>query len=166
MAESFPDVAGFLSSLDNNQRERFLGYCEHRESPYQIWLYASALGYEGDFPQLEDWLKERYPQIDRRKILMAEAVQLERDINLARLQVDELKPGEGARNVAALSKELRGHLGEVERMTRTVDRRGLVLSGADRLLRVLQELFAEDEEMQKALSEGFDVVLAQLSEER
>ena len=166
MAEDFPAVAGFLSSLDHNQRERFLGDCENRESPYQIWLYASAMGYEGDFIELDAWLRKRYPQLDRRRMLMAEAIKLESDIDQARQSWEELKPGEAARNVASLSKELRGHLVEVEKMSRGMDRRGLILSGADRLLNVLQDMFSGDAEMQEALGKGFEVVWAQLNEER
>lgn len=166
MADEFPAVAGFLSSLDHNQRERFLGDCEHRESPFQIWLYASAMGYEGDFVELDAWLRKRYPQLDRRRMLMAEAVKLESDIDAARRSWEDFKPGEAARNVASLSKELRGHLVEVEKMTRAMDRRGLVLSGADRLLNVLNDMFSGDGEMQTALAKGFEVVWAQLQEER
>lgn len=167
MAEDFPAVAGFLGSLDHNQRERFLGDCENRESPYQIWLYASAMGYEGDFIELDAWLRKRYPQLDRRRMLMAEAVKLESDINAARRDVEvSIKPADAIRNIASLSKELRGHLVEVEKMSRSMDRRGLILSGADRLLNVLQDMFSGDVEMQEALGKGFEVVWAQLNEER
>ena len=166
MADELPGVSGFLSSLDHGQRERFLAYCESRESPYQIWLYACAMGYESDFGQLEAWLQKRYPQLNRRQLLTAEAVKLEADIELVRSQVDGAKPGETARNIATLSKELRGHLCEVERMSRTLDRRGLVLSGADRLMRILQDMFAEDDDMLAALGQAFEVIWTQLSEER
>ena len=166
MADELSGVSGFLSSLDHGQRERFLADCESRESPYQIWLYACAMGYESDFAQLETWLQRRYPQLNRRQLLTAEAVKLEADIELVRSQVDGAKPGETARNIATLSKELRGHLCEVERMSRTLDRRGLVLSGADRLMRILQDMFAEDDYMLAALGQAFEVIWTQLSEER
>lgn len=167
LADDFPAVSGFLSSLDHAQRERFLSDCEARESPYQLWLYANALGYEGDFIQLEAWLQKRYPQLNRRQMLTAEAVRLEADIEMLRSQPSDVgKPGEMHRSIASLTKELRGHLAEVERMSRAQDRRGLILSGADRLMRVLQDMFSEDEEMLAALSQGFEVVWAQLAEER
>lgn len=166
MADDFPDVSGFLSSLDNSQRERFLGDCEARESPFHIWLYACAMGYEGDFIQLEAWLKKRYPQLNRRQMLMAEAIRLESDIDLIRSKGDALKAGEAARNIASLSKELRGHLCEVERMNRGIDRRGLVLSGADRLCRILEDMFSESQEMTDALKSAFNILWVQLQEER
>lgn len=166
MAEEFPEVAGFLAALDHSQRERFLGECEGRESPFHIWLYACAMGYEGGFVQLDTWLQKRYPQINRRQVLMGEAAKLEADIELARIPAEGSKPGDVARSVAALSKELRGHLAEIERMTRAVDRRGLILSGADRLLRILQDMFADDPEMLSALGQGFEALWAQVGEER
>ena len=168
LADTFPGVSGFLSALDHAQRERFLLACEGRESPYQVWLYACAMGYESDFTELESWLQQRYPQLNRRRMLEAEAVRLEADIAELRAMAgtDVAKPGETARNIATVSKELRGHLAEIERMSKGLDRRGLILSGADKLLRVLQDMFAEDDDMQAALGQGFEVVWSQLSEER
>jgi len=172
MAEEFSQVSGFLSSLTNPQRERFLREAENRESSYHIWLFASAMGYEGSFCELEAWLIKRYPQLNRRQMLAAEAVQIESDIAGLRRDIaipsdsSALKPGDAIKTIATLSKELRGHLGELDRMTRAIDRRGLILSGADRLLRILQDLFADDEEMQKALTQAFDVLWTSLAEER
>lgn len=180
MADPFPGVAGFLSSLSHAQRERFLQACEARESPLQVWLYACAMGYESDFTELEGWLNQRYPQLNRRKILEAEAVRLERDILALRGggrsasdgDDDDSDDGGGislvdtAKAVASLTKEMRAHLVEVERMSKGLDRRGLILSGVDRLMRTLHDMFSDDEDMQAALREGFDVVWSQLNEER
>lgn len=175
MAEH-PEVAGFLSSLDNGQRERFLAACENRDSGIQTWMYACAMGYEGDFLQLEAWLQQRYPRLDRRKMLLAEAIKLEADISALRgsdvlVSGDEesaraARPTDTARNIASLSKELRGHLVEVERMTKGIDRRGLLLTGADRLLRILQDMFAESDEMKAALEQGFESFWSQMNDER
>jgi hypothetical protein len=168
MAEPFPGVAGFLSALDHAQRERFLQACEARESPLQVWLYACAMGYEADFTELETWLHKRYPQLNRRHILEAEAVQIESDIRTlrSRMGAEGAKELDIARSVASLTKELRGHLAEVERMSKGLDRRGLILSGVDRLMKTLQDMFSDDDDMQAALQEGFDVVWSQLNEER
>lgn len=176
MPEQHPEVAGFLSSLDNGQRERFLAACECRDSGIQTWMYASAMGYEGDFLQLEAWLQKRYPRLDRRKMLLAEAIKIESDIASLRdsdvlVGADQegarpARPTDSARNIASLSKELRGHLVEVERMTKAVDRRGLLLTGADRLLRILQDMFAENDEMKAALEQGFEAFWSQMNDER
>jgi len=168
LADPFPGVAGFLSALDHAQRERFLLACEGRESPLQVWFYACAMGYEADFTELEAWLNKRYPQLNRRRMLEAEAVRIEGDIDQLRQSqgIEGAKSAEIARGVASLTKELRGHLAEIERMSKGLDRRGLILSGVDRLMRTLQDMFSEDEDMQGALQEGFDVVWSQLNEER
>ena len=168
MADDFPGVSGFLSALDHGQRERFLLACEARESPLQVWLYACAMGYESDFTELESWLQKRYPQLNRRRMLEAEAVRLEADIAALRADAgtEAARPSDTARNVATLTKELRGHLAEIERMSKGLDRRGLILSGAYKMLRVLQDMFSEDEDMQVALGQGFEVLWTQLNEER
>ncbi len=168
LADDFPGVSGFLSALDHGQRERFLLACEARESPLQVWLYACAMGYESDFTELESWLQKRYPQLNRRRMLEAEAVRLEADIAALRADAgtEAARPSDTARNVATLTKELRGHLAEIERMSKGLDRRGLILSGADKMLRVLQDMFSEDEDMQAALGQGFEVLWTQLNEER
>lgn len=161
MADPHAEVSAFLSSLNNDQRERFLTEASNRDSIFQLWLYASALGYEGDFLSLEAWQKERYPRLNRKTTLTAEAVRLEQDI--ARLRLDD---GPDPRFIASLTKELRGHLVEIERMERGQDRRGLLLAGADRLLRILQDTFPDDADMLAVLEEGFEVFHAQLKEER
>jgi hypothetical protein len=168
MADPFPGVAGFLSALDHGQRERFLLACQSRESPLQVWFYACAMGYEADFTELESWLHARYPQLNRRRMLEAEAVQIESDINSLRQSqgCEGAKSAEITRSIASLTKELRGHLAEIERMSKGLDRRGLILSGVDRLMRTLQDMFSDDDDMQTALQEGFDVVWSQLNEER
>lgn len=126
------------------------------------------MGYEADFSELEAWLQKRYPQLNRRRMLEAESVRLEADIDALRSSMSQegSKSGEIARSVASLTKELRGHLAEIERMSKGLDRRGLILSGVDRLMRTLQDMFSEDDDMQAALQEGFDVVWSQLNEER
>jgi hypothetical protein len=53
-------------------------------------------------------------------------------LHLVRLKVDN-----GAARLAALEKELRAHIETSERMNRTTDKRGLVLAGADRVMREL-----------------------------
>ena len=124
-------------------------------------MYASAMGYESCFLELESWQKERYPRLNRKVALTAEAVRLQQDI--AALRADE---NPDPRLIAALTKELRGHLVEIERMERGQDRRGLLLTGADRLLKTLQDSFPDDPEMQGVLEESFETFLAQLREER
>lgn len=175
MAEEFPEIAGFLAALDHGSRERFLADCESRDSAYQLWLYACAMGYEGGFDQLDTWLRKRYPRLDPRKILMAEAVRLESDLAELRdgpvLGADEDAPryGRGGgrhSSIASLSKELRGCLAEIDRVSKGIDRRGLMLAGVDRLMRELEGAFDGNELVEKALAEAFELVWRQVQEER
>lgn len=173
MAEEFPEVAGFLAALDHGDRERFLGDCESRDSAYQLWLYACAIGYEGGFDQLDSWLRKRYPRLDPRKILMAEAVRLESDLASLRgeypaAEGDGPAFGRGSRHssIASLSKELRGCLAEIDRVSKGIDRRGLMLAGVDRLMRELEAAFDGNEQVGNTLTEAFELVWRQIQEER
>ena len=146
-------IQSFLTALDHGYRESFLMYAENTYSVYEIWLYASVLGYEGGFNVLEDWIQTNYPKLNRRQLLLAEIVKLESDIDFLRQQVhaDLVKPDAAATRIAHLSKELRGHVVEVDKITKGTDRRGLVLAGADKVMRELRSIFKENEYVTNAL---------------
>jgi|TARA_X000001036_G_scaffold316877_1_gene295303 hypothetical protein len=163
-----PDIQSFLTALDHGQREAFLSFVENTYSSYEIWLYAGILGYEGGFIALEKWLKKNYPKLNRREIMLAEIVKIEADIDFLRQQVqaDIVKPDAAATRIAHLSKELRGHIVEVERMTKGADRRGLVLSGADKVMRELRSIFKGNDDVIKALDLAYESVWQVLVDER
>ena len=146
-------VATFLAALDDDRREGFLNYAENTYSIYEIWLYASVLGYSDSFTALEKWVNKHYRKLNKREILLAEACKLEADVDFLRQQVhaDLVKPDAAASRIAHLSKELRGHLSEIDKMTRATDRKGLILAGADRALRELKIIFKDNEEIINAL---------------
>lgn len=151
--ESEATVQRFLASLDSGHREGFLSYAENTYSIYEIWLYAGVLGYDGPFRALEEWVQRYYPKLNKRKMLLGESVKLEADIEMIRQQVfaDLIKPDVAATRIAHLSKELRGHLVEIDKMSKAFDRRGLILAGADRVLRELKAIFRGNEEILNAL---------------
>lgn len=158
----------FLAALDSDRRENFLNYVEHTYSVYEIWLYAGVLGYSDSFTALEKWVKANYRKLNRRELLLTEISNLEADIAFLREQVhlDLVKPADAATKIAHLSKELRGHLTEVERMTRSTDRRGLVLSGADAVMRQLRSIFRGNDEVTSALEAAFESVWAGMEGEK
>lgn len=160
-------VALFLAALDNDRREGFLNYAEHTYSIYEIWLYATVLGYKDSFTALEKWVQANYRKLNRRELLLGEITKLEGDITYLReqAQLDLIKPDVAARNIAQLSKELRGHICEIERMNRTTDRRGLILAGADRAFRELKLIFKGNDEMTNALEIASESVWQLLSSE-
>tara|TARA_R110000868_G_scaffold36169_3_gene128679 strand:+ start:443 stop:952 length:510 start_codon:yes stop_codon:yes gene_type:complete len=161
-------VAKFLAALDSDRREGFLNYVDHTYSIYEIWLYATVLGYDGSFTLLEKWVQANYRKLNRRELLLGEVCKLEADIDFLRQQVqaDLIKADAAASRIAHLSKELRGHVSEVERMNRTTDRRGLVLAGADSVMRALRSIFKDNEEVMPALEMAFESVWAQLESEK
>ena len=158
-------VGLFLAALDNDRREAFLNYAEHTYSIYEIWLYASVLGYEAGFTELERWVQKHYRKLNRRELMLAEVCKLEADIDTLRQQVaaDLIKPDMAATRIAHLSKELRGHIVEIEKMTRSIDRRGLILAGADSVMRTMRAIFKDNDEVMPALESAFESAWAQLT---
>jgi hypothetical protein len=161
-------VATFLAALDDDRREGFLNYAENTYSVYEIWLYASVLGYDDSFTALERWINKHYRKLNKRELLLAEACKLEADVDFLRQQVqaDLVKPDAAASRIAHLSKELRGHLTEIDKMTRTTDRKGLIMAGADAVMRQLRAIFKDNDEVVTALDSAFESVWAQLENEK
>ena len=161
-------VANFLAALDDDRREGFLNYAENTYSIYEIWLYASVLGYDESFTALEKWVNKHFRKLNKRELLLAEACKLEADVDFLRQQVqaDLVKPDAAASRIAHLSKELRGHLSEIDKMSRTTDRKGLILAGADAAMRQLRTIFKDNDEVTAALDSAFESVWAQLDSDR
>jgi len=160
-------IQGFLAGLDDTHREGFMAYAENTYSVVEIWLYASVLGYEGTFSALEKWVAATFPKLNRKGILLAETVKLEGDIDVLRQQVqmDLVSPADAASKIAHLSKELRSHLVEIDKMSKGADRKGLIMAGADRVLRELKAIFKGNEDLMNALDLASESVWAMLAEE-
>lgn len=161
-------VQDFLAALDDDRREGFLEFAEHTYSVYEIWLYAGILGYSGGFTALEKWVQQRFKKLDRKRLILQEICNLQNDIEFLREQVkmDLVKASDAATRIAQLSKELRGHIVEADKMTRATDRRGLILAGADRVIRELKTIFRGNDEMTAALGLACESVWAALEEDR
>ncbi len=163
-----PQIQDFLTALDDAHREGFMAYAENTYSVYEIWLYAGVLGYEGSFAALEKWINQTYPKLNRREIMLAEIVKLEGDIDFLRQQVqaDLIKADAAATRVAHLSKELRGHVVEVDKLTKGHDRRGLIMAGADKVMRDLRTIFKNSDEVLPALELAFESIWADICDEK
>lgn len=168
MTQGVSPTAHFLRMLDDPDRELFIDTVENATSSIEIWTLATVMGYTGSMGDLIAWADDQYPRTDRRKVLLAEAEKLKQDIADARefIRSEALEPKEGYSRIAFLSKELRGHLIEVDKMARVLDRRGLILAGADRVMREMRGIFAGSAEMESALAKAFKAVWAVLMDER
>jgi hypothetical protein len=167
-AQGTTPTAHFLRMLDGPDRELFIDTVENATTAIEIWTLATVMGYTGSMGDLIAWANDQYPRTDRRKLLLQEAEKLKEDIADARVLISTsaLEPKEGYSRIAFLSKELRGHLNEVDKMARILDRRGLILAGADRVMRELRGIFAGSAEMESALAKAFKAVWAVLMDER
>ena len=160
-------MQSFIGGLDEAHREGFMAYAEHTYSVVEIWLYAGVLGYDGSFPAMEKWIKKTFPKLNRKMMLLTETVKLEGDIDNLRQQVqmDIVSANDAASRIAHLSKELRGHLSEIDKMTKAADRKGLVMAGADRVLREFKAIFKGNEDVTNALDLASESVWAMLADE-
>ena len=101
------------------------------------------------------------------EILLTEIVKIEADIDLLRQEVQSgmMRPGDSATRISHLSKELRGHVVEADRIQVARDRRGLIMAGADKVMRELKSIFKGNEEMTNALELAYESVWSDIANE-
>lgn|GEM_PF-6253567 len=164
--KAYPEVANFLRLLSDSERDRFLAFAENEASPYSLWLFACAAGWEEGFAPLADWHEAIFPRLDVNGKLRSEAGKLEKDL-LGLRETDGgafRSLGDKERSVAALSKELRITLATVASAQAGTDRRGLMAAGADLMLQALSGVFAGNEEAVSAANEAFLQVIESINE--
>lgn len=162
-------VAGWLDSLDKSQKDSFVFYAKNATSDIEAYLYARFLnpGYTGSISDLTAWVQEHYPKEDLRKILLMEIDSLQTDIqNVRNMTVTGmLDHATAATKVSALQKELRSHIQAVRSISDGLDRRGLLLAGADRCLRELMQTFDGQPGIQALLEDSSLLVWSTLERE-
>ena len=67
--------------------------------------------------------------------------------------------------LASLEKELRSHIETSERLNKTVDKRGLTLAGADRVMRELTAIFKDDPQFAEPIENAMNAVWAKIYSE-
>ena len=141
-----PVVDQWLDTIPASDSEDFKEFAEMTPSIIEIWVYSGVVGYEGTFNDLSRWGKMRYKKLDGRGILNSEISAIHSDIQELRMAITsgEIKGSDGAARLASLEKELRSHIETSERFNKTTDKRGLVLAGADRVMRELTNIFKDD----------------------
>ena len=138
-------VEQWLDTLPAAESEDFREFAEATPSVIEIWVYAGILKYPGTFNDMARWVKMKFKKLNRREILNSEIAALHSDIQDLRMAITsgEIKGSDGAARLASLEKELRSHIETSDRMNKTTDKRGLILAGADRVMRELSAIFKD-----------------------
>jgi hypothetical protein len=162
-------VASWLTSLEKSQKEAFIYYAKNSTSEVEAYMYARFLtpGYTGSISDLTAWVQEKYPKEDLRKVLLREIEDLQIDIKNVRDMVvaNMLDHATAATKISVLQKELRAHIQVVRQISDGLDRRGLLLAGADRCLRELINTFDGQPTIQSLLEDSSLLVWSTLERE-
>ena len=162
-------VGSWLSSLDKSQQDAFKHYAKNATSDIETYLYSRFLkpGYEGSIADLTAWVQEKYPKDDLRKVLLIEIDSLKTDLHNVRQMTlnGQLDHATAATKIAVLQKEIRSHIQAVRQITDGLDRRGLILAGADRCLRELLNTFEDTPTMYSLLEDASLVVWSSIERE-
>jgi hypothetical protein len=157
-------VDQWLDTLPAADSEDFREFAEITPSIIEIWVYSGILGYSGSFNDLARWVKMKYKKLNRREILNSEIAALHSDIQELRMAVTsgEIKGDNGAARLAALEKELRSHIEVSERINKSTDKRGLILAGADRVMREMSSIFKDDAQFAEPIENAINAVWAKI----
>ncbi len=151
-------VAAWLDSLDKSNKDAFVHYAKNATSDIEAFLYARFLqpGYKGSIADLTAWVQEKYPKQDLRKVLLIEIDNGRQDIENVRnmCATGMLDHATAATKISALQKELRSNIQAVRAISDGMDRRGLLLAGADRCLRELMQTFDGQPAIQQLLDDS------------
>jgi hypothetical protein len=130
-------------------------------------VYAGILRYPGTFNDMSRWVKMKFKKLNRREILNSEIAALHSDIQDLRMAImsGEIKGSDGAARLAALEKELRSHIETSERINRSTDKRGLILAGADRVMREMTAIFKDDPQFAEPIENAINAVWAKVYSE-
>ena len=160
-------VDEWLDTLPASESEQFKEFAEYTPSVIEIWVYAGIMNYPGTFNDLVRWVKMKFKKLNRREILNSEIAALHSDIQDLRMAVTsgEIKGDNGAARLAALEKELRSHIEVSERLNKTTDKRGLILAGADRVMRELTNIFKDDPQFAEPIENAMTAVWAKVYSE-
>ena len=162
-------VADWLQSLDKTQKDSFLHYAKNATSDIESYLYARFMrpSYEGSIADITAWIQEKYPKQDLRKVLLIEIDSLKTDIDNVRQMTltGMLDHATAATKISVLQKELRSHIQAVRQLTDGLDRRGLLLAGADRCLRELLNSFEDAPTVASLLEDASLVVWSAIERE-
>jgi hypothetical protein len=136
----------WLDNLDSPSQEAFRAFAESNVSIIECYLYSRFLGYKGSVLGCESWILKHYPKPNHQKVLLLEIQEMQEDIRKLREDIENLvvKRDAGVARIAAMQKELRSTISQVENYTNNKDRKGLLMAGADQAIRELLAILKED----------------------
>jgi hypothetical protein len=136
----------WIQTLSNKDRESFLEFCKKASSPIQMYLFARFLGFQGTVVECNEWSIKEFKKRDFSQVLESEIDNMRVDIGKLRDAIDMgiVKQDMGAARIAMLQKELRGAIKQIEDKKILQDKQGLILAGADRVLREMLSIFRDD----------------------
>lgn len=136
----------WVDNLDVPTQESFNAFAKDCYSLIESYLYARFVGYTGPITTCEAWLNAHYPKPDHRKVLLCEITEMQEDLRKLREDIENyaVKRDAGVARIAAMQKELRSTIGQVEAYTSNKDRKGLLMAGADQAIRELLTIFKDD----------------------
>ena len=160
-------VDQWLDTIPAAESEEFREFAEVTPSIIEIWVYAGILKYPGSFNDLARWVKMKYKKLNRREILNSEIAALHSDVGELRMAISsgEIKGSDGAARLASLEKELRSHIEVSERLNKSTDKRGLILAGADRVMRELTAIFKDDPQFSEPIENAMQAVWSKVYSE-
>ena len=160
-------VDQWLDQLPASESELFKEFAEMTPSVIEVWVYAGVMDYPGSFSDLARWVKMKYRKLDRRGILNSEISALHSDIQELRMAITsgEIKGSDGAQRLASLEKELRSHIETSEKINKATDKRGLILAGADRVMREMTAIFKDDPQFAEPMEAAMQAVWAKVYSE-
>ena len=136
----------WLDNLDTATKESFLSFAADTYSLIQVYLYARFLGYGGSNTSCDAWFNLTYEKPDHLAILLNEIQEMQIDIRKLREDIENyaVKRDSGVARIAAMQKELRSTIAQVESFVSSRDRKGLLMAGADRAMREIISIFRDD----------------------
>ena len=136
----------WVDNLDSATQESFIAFAKNTYSIIEIYLYARFLEYRGTITSCDKWVSNKYKKPDHRKILLNEITEIQEDMRKLRQDIENfaVKRDSGVARLAAMTKELRGTINQVESFTSVRDRKGLLMAGADQAIRELLAIFKDD----------------------
>lgn len=136
----------WVNNLSQEKKWALLQAAEEYYSVIEFFLYCRFLGYNHSVLDLEKWFKANYPKPDHRKLLMDEVELMKLDIEGLRESVESgvVKRDAGVARIASMQKELRGAIAQLDQFANIKDKKGLILAGADRVIREILYIFKDD----------------------